>query len=350
MHHIEKFVLSNGLTFIVEEDSSTPMVAFNTVFKVGAKYENAEKTGLAHFFEHLMFTGSLNIPHYDTNLQKVGGDNNAFTTNDYTNYYCTLPAVNIETAFWLESDRMLSLAFNDKSFETQKKVVCEEFYENYINNPYGNVWQIMRNMAYQNHPYQWMTIGKDPQHIEQATLAEVKDFYFKYYRPNNAIISIVGNVKLDQIKALAEKWYSQIPNSVIEYNIPVELEQLESKKTIVKSNVPQDLIMLAWKTVSRLSSQFYTLDLVSDILGSGQSSRVYQSLIKDQKLFSSAQCFHLGHIDPSLIVISGKLLKGVNMETAESAILDIVNQIKIEPVEQKEITKIANKIETIQSF
>src|SRR6201996_5190354 len=211
MIQYEKFTLANGLRVLVHEDKSTPMAVLDVIYDVGARDENAEKTGFAHLFEHLMFGGSINIPAYDEPLQVAGGENNAFTTNDFTVYHCQVPAENIETVFWLESDRMLSLAFSEKSLEVQRKVVCEEFKENYINKPYGDVWHKIRELAYTTHPYRWMTIGKELSHVENATLQDVKDFFFKHYRPTNAVLVVAGNVNVEQVKALAEKWFAPIP-------------------------------------------------------------------------------------------------------------------------------------------
>src|SRR5450432_3046569 len=226
----ERFLLANGLRVLVHEDVSTPMAVVNTLYDVGARDEDPGRTGFAHLFEHLMFGGSVHIGDFETPLQLAGGENNAYTTNDYTNYYIQLPAENIETAMWLESDRMLSLAFSEKSLEVQRKVVCEEFKEHYINKPYGDVWQKMRDLAYKVHPYKWMTIGKELSHVENAQLQDVKDFFYKHYTPANAILTVAGNVTVDKVKKLSEKWFGDIPaGEKYIRNIPPEPKQNEAR-------------------------------------------------------------------------------------------------------------------------
>ena len=351
MESIKKLKLRNGLTVLVQEDKTTPMVVVNILYKVGAKHENIHKTGFAHLFEHLMFSGSINIPEFDKALQKVGGENNAFTSNDYTNFYCSLPAVNIETAFWLESDRMLSLAFDINKFETQKKVVCEEFRENYLNKPYGDVWHLMRSLAYKEHPYQWMTIGKELSHIEEATINEAKEFFFTFYRPNNAILSVVGNVTLQEVERLANKWFGDIPSSEnLQISYSKEPPQNESRIFEKKANVPFDYIMKTWHVEDRLNANFYTMDLITDVLGGGDSSRLYQSLVKEQTLFSSINCYHLGALDPSLFVIEGKLNSGVSIEKGNNGIQEEIEKLKTSLLTEPELNKISNRIETIHSF
>ena len=351
MIKIEKFILKNGLTVLVQEDKTTPMAVVNVLYKVGAKHEDKNKTGFAHLFEHLMFSGSINIPEYDTPLQKVGGENNAFTSNDYTNFYAQLPAENIETAFWLESDRMLSLAFNEKNFLTQKKVVCEEFKENYINKPYGDIWHIMRKLAFKQHPYKWMTIGSELSHIENATLEDAKNFFYNFYRPNNAIISVVGNITIKQIADLANKWFGDIPsNNLNPVLYPTEPKQTQKQNIKINAKVPFDYIVKAWHIEERLHPNFYTMDLITDIMGSGDSARLYQSLIKENPLFNSINCYHLGAIDPSLFVITGKINKGISMEEADNSINNEIEILKNNLLTETEIKKISNRIETIHSF
>ena len=351
MIKIEKFILKNGLTVLVQEDKTTPMAVVNVLYKVGAKHEDKNKTGFAHLFEHLMFSGSINIPEYDTPLQKVGGENNAFTSNDYTNFYAQLPAENIETAFWLESDRMLSLVFNEKNFLTQKKVVCEEFKENYINKPYGDIWHIMRKLAFKQHPYKWMTIGSELSHIENATLEDAKNFFYNFYRPNNAIISVVGNITIKQIADLANKWFGDIPSNNLNPVIyPTEPKQTQKQSIKINAKVPFDYIVKAWHIEERLHPNFYTMDLITDIMGSGDSARLYQSLIKENPLFNSINCYHLGAIDPSLFVITGKINKGISMEEADNSINNEIEILKNNLLTETEIKKISNRIETIHSF
>lgn len=351
MIQFERFVLENGLRVLVHEDRSTPMAVMNVLYDVGARDEDPERTGFAHLFEHLMFGGSINIPVYDEPLQQAGGENNAYTTNDLTNYYCQLPADNIETAFWLESDRMLSLAFSKKSLEVQRKVVCEEFKEHYINKPYGDVWHKMRTLAYKVHPYRWMTIGASLGHIENASLQDVKDFFFKHYTPANAILVVAGNVTLEKVKALAEKWFGSIPaGEKYERRLPVEPPQTEARRMEVKADVPLDALYKCWHIYSRTDPRYYVCDLITEILGGGGSSRLFHSLVKEKRLFSNIECYHLGSTDSGLLTIEGKLVKGVKMEDAEKALNEELEKLQKEGITQKELEKVKNKTESMIAF
>jgi predicted Zn-dependent peptidase len=351
MIQFDRFTLDNGLKVLVHQDTSTPMAVVNVLYNVGSKDENPHKTGFAHLFEHLMFGGSVNIPDYDEPLQRAGGENNAYTTNDLTNYYCQLPAENIETAFWLESDRMLSLAFSEKSLEVQRKVVCEEFKEHYINKPYGDAWHKMRKLAYTQHPYQWMTIGASLEHVEQATMQEVKDFFFQFYRPNNAILVVTGNVTTEQVKALAEKWFGPIEaGKPYHRNLPVEPRQEKNKSLDVRADVPMDMLMMTWHMGGRFDASYHATDLITEVLGGGASARLYEELIKKKQIFSSIDCYHFGTIDPGLLVIEGKLVKGISMSVAEKAVLDEVAKLINELLEEKEVQKVINKTESIICF
>ena len=351
MIQFEKFTLGNGLRVIVHQDLSTPMAVLNIMYDVGARDEDPERTGFAHLFEHLMFGGSVNIPNYDEPLQMAGGENNAYTTNDLTNYYIQLPADNLETAFWLESDRMLSLAFDEKSLETQRKVVCEEFKEHYLTKPYGDVWHKMRELAYKTHPYRWMTIGKELSHIENATLEDVKGFFFKHYRPVNAVMCVAGNVTVERVKELAEKWFGDIPSGEkYKRNLPQEPVQNEERKQVIKSKVPLDALYKTWHMPSRLDRRYYIVDLLTDILGGGASSRLYQTLVKEKQLFSNIQCFHFGSTENGLLAIDGKLVKGVKIEEAELAVENVLEQMKQEVVMEIELQKVKNKTESMIVF
>lgn len=351
MIQFERFQLKNGLKVVVHQDTSTPMAVVNVLYNVGAKDENPSKTGFAHLFEHLMFGGSVNIPVYDEPLQRAGGENNAYTTNDITNYYCQIPAENLETAFWLESDRMLSLAFSPKSLEVQRKVVCEEFKEHYINKPYGDAWHKMRELAYTKHPYRWMTIGASLAHVEQATMEDVKDFFFQFYRPNNAVLVVTGNVNTDQVKELAEKWFGPIPaGKPYVRNLPAEPQQEKSRSLDVRADVPMDMLMMTWHMGGRFDEGYHATDLLTDVLGGGASARLYEQLIKVKQLFSSIDCFHFGTVDPGLLVITGKLVKGVTMSVAEKAVLAEVEQIKNTLLPLKEVQKVINKTESLICF
>lgn len=351
MIKFEKFTLDNGLRVIVHIDKSTPMAVLDVIYDVGARDEDPQQTGFAHLFEHLMFGGSVNIPSYDEPLQMAGGENNAYTTNDLTNYYLQLPAENIETAFWLESDRMLSLAFDESSLEVQRKVVIEEFKEHYINKPYGDVQQKMRELAYKVHPYKWMTIGKEISHIEKAQLQDVKDFFFKHYTPANAILTVAGNVNLEEVKKLAEKWFGNIPaGEKYVRKLPTEPKQISPAHLEVKAAVPLDALYKCWHVSSRLDKRYYVTDLITEILGGGASSRLFHSLVKEQQLFSSIQCSHFGSIDAGLLFIDGKLIKGVTMQQAEKAINVELEKMKNQLVDQSELEKVKNKTESLMAF
>lgn len=351
MISFERFTLENGLRVILHEDHSTPMVAFNILYDVGARDEDPDRTGFAHLFEHLMFGGSVHIPNYDEPLQMAGGENNAYTTNDITNYYIQLPKENLETAFWLESDRMLSLAFDEKSLDVQRKVVSEEFKEHYINKPYGDAWNHLRKLAYKRHPYQWMTIGKELKHIEEAQLQDVKNFFFKHYRPQNAVLCVAGNTDLEAVKALAEKWFADIPaGEKYVRKLPQEEPQTEAREATVEADVPYDALFKAWHMKGRTHPQYYAADIITEVLGGGQSSRLYQRLVKEQQLFSSISCYHTGSTDPGLLVIEGRLVKDISIEQADAAIMAEISLLKAEGISEEELSKSKNKIEAMITF
>lgn len=351
MIHFNRFTLDNGLRVIVHEDNTTPMAVVNVLYDVGARDENPQQTGFAHLFEHLMFGGSVNIPEYDEPLQMAGGENNAFTTNDLTNYYIELPAENLETAFWLESDRMLSLAFSEKSLEVQRKVVTEEFKEHYINKPYGDVGHKLRALSYTSHPYRWQTIGKELSHIENAQLEDVKNFFFRHYRPVNAILVVAGKVTTEQVKALAEKWFGDIPSGE-KYvrSLPVEPPQQTANFLEVKAKVPLDALYKAYHIYPRNDQRYYAADLISDILSGGGSSRLHQVLVKEKKLFSNIDCYHFGSIDAGLLCIEGKLVKGVKMKDAEKGVQEELEKLKQNIIPERELQKVKNRVESMLAF
>lgn len=351
MIQFERFTLDNGLRVIVHTDKSTPMAVMNILYDVGARDENPDKTGFAHLFEHLMFGGSANIPDYDEPLQLVGGENNAFTSNDITNYYLSLPAENLETGFWLESDRMLELAFSKKSLDVQRNVVIEEFKQRYLNQPYGDVWLLLRPLAYKVHPYSWPTIGKEISHVADATMDDVKSFFYTHYRPNNAVMVVAGNVELEEVKALCNKWFAPIPaGNVPVRNLPVEPPQTEARTLSVERPVPASAIYKTWHIVNRLHPDFYATDLVSDILANGKSSRLYQRLVKEKKLFTDINAYQTGDIDAGLFVVSGRLAVGTAMEVAEAAIDAELEELKKNQVEERELDKLKNKLEANHVF
>jgi len=347
MLNFERFELQNGLKVIVNHDDATPLVAMNILYKVGARNETADKTGFAHLFEHLMFGGSVNIPSYDEPLQMAGGENNAFTNNDFTNYYLTIPTSNLETAFWLESDRMMSLAFSPKSLEVQRQVVIEEFRQRYLNQPYGDTWLLLRPLAFKVHPYQWATIGKELSHIENATLEDVKSFFGNYYHPGNAILTLSGNISLDQAKTMTEKWFGPIPGKPMKpAAIPAEPDQSEKRTLTVEKDVPYDALYKAWHCCSRSDVNYHATDLLTDILSGGKSSRLFNVLVKDKKLFSNVNAYMLGDLDPSLVVAEGKLVKGVSFEEAEKALDEEIARLVNEKVEERELNKVRQKAES----
>lgn len=346
MIHFDKFTLKNNLRVLVHHDETTPIVAFNLLYNVGARDENPEKTGFAHLFEHLMFEGSKNIPHYDAPLQQAGGENNAFTNNNITNYYINIPKDNLETAFWLESDRMLELALTQEKLDIQKKVVIEEFKQRYLNQPYGDWNLLLRPLAYKKHPYQWPTIGKEISHIENATLDEVTEFFYKHYAPNNAILVVAGNVTTDEVKVLTEKWFGDIPaRNIATRNLPVEPMQNEYRFMEVERSVPLNTIYQAYHMCARNSADYYTTDLISDLLSSGKSSRLNQRLIKEQKLFSQINAYITGDNDPGLFIVTGNLNQGVSFSEGQNAIRTELDAIMHQAINEAELNKVKNKVE-----
>jgi zinc protease len=351
MINYEKFTLANGLRVLFHHDANSPMAVVNTLYDVGARDESPEKTGFAHLFEHLMFGGSVNIPDFDGPLQRAGGQSNAFTSNDITNYYDVLPAQNIETALWLESDRMLSLAFTDKSLEVQRNVVIEEFKQRYLNQPYGDVWLNLRPLAYQKHPYQWATIGKEIAHIEQATMDDVRQFFATHYHPGNAILTIAGNFERTQVEDLVNKWYGDIPaQKKWMRDLPIEPEQTEFRTLTIERSVPSDAFYYAFHMPARLDKDYYTADLVSDILGRGKSSVLHKRLLQDEELVTEIQCYITGSHDAGLILISGKLNRGVTVEELEKVLWLELDNISRELVDERTLTKVRNKWQTSKEF
>jgi predicted Zn-dependent peptidase len=346
MIHFKEFTLANGLRCIVHEDHTTPMAVLDVLYDVGSRDEDASHTGFAHLFEHLMFSGSVNIPSYDEPLQRVGGENNAFTSPDVTNYYLTVSAANLETGFWLESDRMLNLAFSENGLEVQRKVVVEEFKQNYLNQPYGDVWLKLRPVAYQHHPYRWATIGKEISHIENAVMDDVRAFFKKHYAPQNAILVVAGAVTVAEAQRLAEKWFGPIPGGPrYERQLPVEPRQTEPRFLEITADVPLNALYKVYHMPGRTADGYYAADLLGDLLGRGKSSRLYQQLVKDQQLFNSVSATATGSLEPGLLVISGKLNTGVTLEAADAAVEQLVAALHHEPVAAEELEKVKNQAE-----
>lgn len=348
---INRHILDNGLRLVHHEDTGTQMVAMNIVYDVGARDEHPDHTGFAHLFEHLMFGGSVHIPDYDTPLQHAGGENNAWTNNDITNYYLTVPAANAETGFWLESDRMLALAFSPRSLEVQRGVVMEEFKQRCLNLPYGDVGHLIRPLAYQVHPYRWPTIGKELSHIAQATLDEVEEFFYRHYAPNNAVLAVTGHISWDETRRLAEKWFGPIPRREVPLRcLPQEPIQTEERRLTVEREVPVDALYMAFHICGRDEADFYIYDALSDILSNGRSSRLTQALLLERKLFSAIDAYVSGSREPGLLHISGRLAAGVALEQAETAVWEELERLKEMPVDETELEKVKNKFESTQIF
>lgn len=348
---INKHCFPNGLRLVHYEDTSTQMVALNIVYDVGARDEHPEHTGFAHLFEHLMFGGSAHIPDYDTPLQLAGGENNAWTNNDITNYYLTVPKPNVETAFWLESDRMLELAFSEQSLEVQRGVVMEEFKQRCLNQPYGDVGHLFRPLAFRVHPYRWPTIGKELSHIEQATLDEVKSFFYRFYAPNNAVLAVTGNISWDETVKLTEKWFAPIPRRDVPVRqLPQEPEQTQERRLTVERNVPLDALFMGYHMCSRESADYYAFDILSDILSNGRSSRLNRRLVQEQNIFSGIDAYISGTRDAGLLQISGKPAAGVSLEQAETAVRKELEELQRSPVDGQELEKVKNKFESTQIF
>ena len=351
MLKINRHILANGLRLVHSQDDSTQMVALNILYNVGARDEHPEHTGFAHLFEHLMFGGSVNIPDYDAPLQLAGGENNAWTNNDITNYYLTVPRQNVEIGFWLESDRMLSLDFNERSLEVQRGVVMEEFKQRCLNQPYGDVGHLLRPLAYKEHPYQWPTIGKELSHIANATLDEVKDFFFRFYAPNNAVLAVTGNISFEEAVALTEKWFGTIPRRDVPVRrLPQEPVQTEERRLTVERNVPLDALFMAFHMCERAHPDYYAFDILSDILSNGRSSRLNQHLVQEKQLFSSIDASISGSIDAGLFHISGKPSAGVSLEEAEAAVREELKILQNEAIAAQELEKVKNKFESTQIF
>jgi len=351
MVQYKRFCLENGLRVIVHEDASTPLAVVNIMYDVGARDESPDKTGMAHLFEHLMFSGSKNIENFDNPLYEAGGESNAFTGSDVTNYYDTLPAHNLETAFWLESDRMMELGFTQKSLEVQQGVVCEEFKENYINQPYGDVWHKLRALCYQSHPYQWPVIGKSLQQIQDVSLQDIKDFFYQHYRPNRAVLVVAGGVKAEEVHRLAQKWFGDIPlGTSYVRQLPVEAPQVAFRSLTVEADVPLDALYMAFHTCDRYHNDYPVIDTIAEILSSGQSSRLYNRLVKGQQLFSNLGAYITEDFDNGLFFIYGKLNKGITTTMAETAIWEELEDLKNNNLEEHELNKVKNKMESAIVF
>ena len=351
---INRHTLPNGLRIIHHEDTTTQMVAVNLLYNVGARNEDPHRTGYAHLMEHLMFEGSINIPDYDTHVQLAGGENNAWTNNDLTNYYITIPKSNVETAFWLESDRMLGLALTEQSVEIQKGVVIEEFKQRHLNRPYGDVQHLIRPMAYKVHPYRWPTIGICPEHIEQATLADIMDFYQRHYTPDNAVLSVVGNIRFAEVVRLSEKWFAPINKKAtppcLSPEKRIEPQQTRIRHKTVYRPVPSDMLVMAFHMANRKQMGYHVCDLITDLLAAGQSSRLIQHLVHEKHLFSSVDAYIQGSLDEGLLYIMGRTAEGITCEEAEKAVWKELDELKMRYIPSEELNKVRNRSESERTF
>lgn len=351
MIEFSRFSLENGLKVLVHEDNSSPLVAMNILYNVGSRDEDPGMTGLAHLFEHLMFGGSVNIPDYDKPLQMVGGENNAFTNNDITNYFLTIPSENIETAFWLESDRMLGLDFTRKNLDTQRNVVIEEFNQRYLNQPYGDAILSIRPLAYKVHPYRWPTIGMDISHLKSVTLDHLRNFFYTHYAPNNAILSLAGNIQVERAVELASTWFGPVQSrEVAPKNLPAEPPQTDERVLNVEKDVPSDALYKVWHIGSRKSQDFHTMDLITDLLAGGESGRLYTKLVRERKLFSEINAYITSDIDPGLVIFQGKLMKDIDLKPADEAVNEIIGDLAVRIVDDEEMEKVKNKFESSTVF
>ncbi len=347
MIKFSRFILDNSLRILIHEDRSTPLIALNLLYNVGSRDEDPESTGLAHLFEHLMFGGTANIPEFDKHLQLAGGENNAFTNSDITNYYITLPSENIETGLWLESDRMMNLDLSKKNLETQKKVVIEEYYQRYLNQPYGDVMLLLRPLAYKVHPYRWPTIGMEASHIKNTGVKRIRDFFFTHYAPNNAILSITGNITPDQGLSLVHKWFGNIEmRMVVKRKLLPEPEQTEARILVTEKDVPASALYKAWHMGPRKSHDFYIMDLITDLLAGGESGKLYNRLVRRKKIFSDINAYVSSDIDPGLVILHGKLMKDVDIQYAEESVMEVINDLKNKYPSAMELEKVKNKFES----
>jgi len=351
MVHFTRKILSNGLRVLVHEDNTTPLVAVNVLYYVGSRDEQSDKTGFAHLFEHLMFAGSKHVPDFDDPLQRAGGENNAYTTNDYTTFYEIVPAENLETALWLESDRMLALSISKRALDIQRKVVVEEFKETCLNEPYGDAWHHLSDLMFREHPYRWPVIGLAPEHVENATIEDVRAFFKNWYTPANAVLCIAGNVRTEEAMQLAEKWFDNIPSAPVPARaLTPEPPQTTPARRVVQANVPVPAVYLAFRTPARLHPDFYPVDLLSDLLAQGESSRLYRRLLKERKLFSQIDAYVTANVDPGLLVIEGRPVEGLTPDEALAAIWEELDLLKQAPIEMRELQKIQHRFESTVVF
>ena len=349
MIRFERHTLDNGLRVIAHRDEGTPMVTTNMLYDVGARDEDPEATGLAHLFEHLMFEGTREVPLFDVPVMMAGGENNAFTNNDLTNYYITLPVNNIETAMWLEADRMTGLDLSAERIMTQKSVVIEEYRQRYLNQPYGDLLLLLRSLAYKVHPYRWPAIGMDISHIEKADTISARKFYRKYYNPTNAVLTVAGNITPEEVFRLAEKWFGDKPRAPRRRRrLPVEPVQSERREITVRRRVPSAQLIMAWHTGGRNSRDFIVLDMLTDILAGCESARFPALLVREREIFSEADIYLSGESDPGLVIFSGKLRNGTDIHKAEKAVEEELCRLSGGSVTDAELEKARNRYESLR--
>ncbi len=348
----EKHTLPNGLTLILHEDHDTPLVTVNTLYCVGARNESPNRTGFAHLFEHLMFGGTPQVPDYDSVVTSLGGECNASTNNDYTNYYVTAPAQHLCTLLEIEADRMAGLDFSAQPLSVQQRVVTEEYHQRYLNQPYGDKWLLLRPLCYKVHPYRWCTIGADIAHVQQATVDDERQFFAQHYYPANAIVAVAGNINAREAVAMAADIYGRIDCDKRREvpSLPIEPEPTEEHRLCVERDVPSDALFMAFLMPDRLHSDFVFYDLVSDILSNGNSSRMYNELVRRQGIFSELNAYITGDRDQGLFVIDGRLQPGFSLERAEAAVWQQLDEIKSTPISDYELAKVVNKFESTFAF
>lgn len=348
-----KYILSNGLTVLTHEAWDTPLATVNVLYNVGARDEDPHRTGFAHLFEHLMFGGTERVPDFDAVVSSLGGDNNAFTNNDYTNYYITIPVEGLSTALMLEADRMASLALNAKALEVQQRVVTEEYNQRYMNQPYGDMWLNMRPLCYKRHPYRWATIGADIRHVSEATLEDVQAFHERYYRADNAILTVAAPMRHEEMIAAVEKeWGAGCVSAgcrrsmASERNYLQEEEQKEARRLVIRREVPSRAVYLAWPMCDHWGRDFRACDLVSDVLCTGSSSRIYNNVVRPGQLVSEADAYISGEAGPGLMVLSAKILPDVDVDEVADALRQEAYLLSEKGLTKNELEKVQNRYES----
>ena len=342
--------LDNGLRIVHHADSYTPMVAVDLLYGVGARDEDPGHTGIAHLLEHMMFGGSANVPDFDRHTERACGWNNAWTSNDYTNFYSVVPAENIETIFWLESDRMLQPSFTSETFDVQRQVVIEEFKQTCLNRPYATLGHSLRALLYQVHPYRWPTIGLTPDHIASLTLDRVRTFFHANYTPDRAVLSVAGNIAFERVVELADKWFGNIPRGNVPRRIlPAEpLPDAPRRLTVKGANEPQTSITIAYPMMAHGCEGYEAADIITDILAAGRASRFHQTLIAQGNVFTEADASILGSDQPGYIMVNGLIAPGIDNpeEQAEQTLLQQLSRLTDDGITPHELQRAVNRFES----